>query len=97
MHVIGRKALREFAFAHADSEAALNAWFKVAERAEWKSLVEVRAVYPHADPVGECMVFNIHGNRYRLICGIDYEEQMIYIKHVLTHQDYDRGRWKSGC
>ena len=97
MHVISRKALREFASVHPDSEAPLDAWYRIAKKAEWENLVQVREVYPHADPVGECTVFNIRGNRYRLICGIDYEGQVIYIRHVLTHKDYDRGGWKSGC
>jgi mRNA interferase HigB len=95
--VISRKALREFALAHPDSEQALDTWFRIASKAEWKNLAEVRETYAHADPVGECTVFNIRGNHYRLICGIDYESQVIYIKHVLIHKDYDRGEWKSAC
>jgi mRNA-degrading endonuclease HigB of HigAB toxin-antitoxin module len=47
--------------------------------------------------VGDCTVFNIRGNHYRLICGIRYERQVIYIKYVLTHKQYDLGGWKNGC
>ena len=95
--MISRKALREFALVHPDSEPALDSWFRIAKRAEWQNLVEVREIYSQADAVGECTVFNIRGNHYRLICGIDYEAQVIYIKYVLIHRDYDRGGWKSGC
>lgn len=97
MHVISRKALREFALIHPDSEASLDAWFRMARRAQWRNLAEVRQIYPHADAVGDCTVFNIRGNHYRLICGIRYERQVIYIKYVLTHKQYDLGGWKNGC
>jgi mRNA interferase HigB len=97
VHVISRKTLREFALRHNDAEAALDTWFRCAKRANWKNLAEVRLVYPHADNVGECTVFNIRGNRFRLICGVDYEAQVVYIRRILTHQQYDRGEWKRGC
>jgi HigB_toxin, RelE-like toxic component of a toxin-antitoxin system len=59
--------------------------------------VETRLDFPHADPVGECTVFNIEGNKYRLITKIRYNKQRVYIIHVLTHKEYDREKWKDDC
>jgi mRNA interferase HigB len=57
--------------------------------------VEVQAVYPKAEAVGNFTVFNIKGNKYRLILSINYEQQIIYIKYVLTHAEYDKENWKN--
>jgi len=54
-------------------------------------------MYPQADQVGRCTVFNIGGNNYRLIAAIHYNTGVVYIRHVLTHAEYDRGAWKKGC
>ena len=75
-------------------ERPLTAWYKVAKKAEWKSLVDVKQTYSSADYVDPYTVFNIRGNRYRLIVHIKYEWQTIFIKHVLTHEEYDKGDWK---
>ena len=76
----------------------MDAWFRIAKSATWKNLEQARAVYPHADgvPVGKKVytVFNLMGNSFRLITGINYEGQTIFIRHVLTHAEYDKGVWK---
>jgi mRNA interferase HigB len=94
MRVISRKALREFAERHEQAKGSLDAWYHTARHATWGSLVDVKAVYSHADLVGELTVFNISGNRYRLITYINYSSQKIFIKTVLTHAEYDKGEWK---
>ena len=94
MHVISRKKLKEAALIHRDAEAALHAWFKVAESATWRSINEVRKTYASADSIGKFTVFNIKGNKYRLIVKIEYTYQKIFIKHVLTHAEYDKEEWK---
>jgi len=66
----------------------------VAKHACWRSLVDVRQVYPHADFVDPFTVFNIKGNAYRLVTKIEYRWQMIFVKHLLTHAEYDKGDWK---
>ncbi len=94
MHVISFKNLREYAQTHADSQEALNNWYKVAVKAKWSKLVEVQQVFPKAEAVGNFTVFNIKGNKYRLIVSIDYLGQLIYIKYILTHGEYDKEDWK---
>lgn len=62
-----------------------------------QNLVELRVVFPQADIVGECTVFNVGGNKYRLITKVDFVRQMVYVRFVLTHREYDREKWKSDC
>jgi len=97
LHVISHKALREFAIKHPDAAAPLEDWYKIAVAARWQNLNEVRATFPHADLVGECTVFNIGGNKYRLVTIIIYAVKRVYIRFVMTHAEYDRGRWKHDC
>ncbi len=94
MHVISRKALRQFWERHPDSQSALSRWFKVMRHTDFRNLSELRAAFPNADPVGELIVFNIGGNKYRLIASLHFNRGKIYVRHVLTHQEYDKGNWK---
>jgi len=91
--------LREFWVQHPDAEEPLRRWYKTAIHAEWGSLQDTRLDYPHADSVqtktsGPLTVFNIGGNKYRLIVRIRYDHQLINVRQVLTHAKYDQGRWK---
>jgi mRNA interferase HigB len=94
MHIISYKRLRSFGERHADCRTALDSWFKVEAKASWSNLVEVQSVFPKAEAVGKFTVFNIKGNRYRLIVSINYDKQLIFIKYVLTHAEYDKENWK---
>ncbi|MCF2145507.1 type II toxin-antitoxin system HigB family toxin [Desmonostoc muscorum LEGE 12446] len=94
MHIISFRILREYAEKHADCQEVLSNWYKVATKAKWSNLVEVQQVFPKAEAVGNFTVFNIKGNKYRLIVSIDYEGQLIYIKYILTHAEYDKENWK---
>lgn len=94
MHVISRKKLKESSAKHRNLEAPLDAWFRIAKRASWKNLAEVRKTFSSADAVGKWTVFNLKGNQYRLIAEINYALNRIYIRYVLTHAEYDRGGWK---
>ncbi len=95
MHVISRKKLREFCRTHGDCDEALDDWYKIASKAEWGNLIEVQTAFPQAEAVGNFTVFNIKGNKYRLIVSINYEKQVIYVKYILTHAQYDKDKWKN--
>jgi len=95
MHVISYRRLREYARNHNDCNDPLDNWYKVATKANWSNLIEVQCVFPTAEAVGNFTVFNIKGNQYRLIVSIDYQRQLIYIKYVLTHAEYDKDDWKN--
>lgn len=94
MHVISRKKLLEASSLHGDLVEPLDAWYRIAKKATWQNLVEVRQQMPTADAAGKFVVFNIKGNRYRLIAEIFYASQVVLIRHVLTHAEYDKGAWK---
>jgi mRNA interferase HigB len=94
MHVISYRRLREFSKQHADCGEALDNWFKVVSKESWSNLLAIQCIFPKAEAVGNFTVFNIKGNKYRLIVSIDYERQLMYIKYVLTHAEYDKEKWK---
>lgn len=94
MHVISNRRLKEFYKIHPDIEVPLDGWYRIAKSSQWKNLVEVRQTFPSADLVGNFTVFNIKGNTYRLITSIDYARQLIYVKYILTHAEYDKEKWK---
>lgn len=94
MHIIRRKKLKEAAVRRVELEGPLDAWFRIAKKAAWRSLADVRKTVSSADAVGKWTVFNIKGNLYRLIAEITSNSGRIYVRHVLTHAEYDRGGWK---
>ena len=94
MHVITLRRLREFWTIHPDAEGSLRSWYRVVKQAHWQHFADVRALYGSADQVGKFTVFNIAGNKYRLITVIHFNTGRVYVRQVLTHPAYDRGHWK---
>jgi mRNA interferase HigB len=94
MHLISRKMLLEAAEKHGDIGVPLDAWHRIAKKAEWRSLMEVRRDMPTADGVGKFTVFHIKGNAYRLITEINYQTGRVFLRQVLTHAEYSKGAWK---
>ena len=91
MHVITRKRLNGFAAEHRDSEGPLAAWFHLVRRKRYAHASEVRADFRAASFLGRWRtVFNIGGNKYRLVVDIRYDLGRIYIRQVLTHAEYTR-------
>lgn len=93
VQVISRRELFALASVHPDRLAAANVWFQTARGARWRSLMDVRRDFPTADQVKSLLIFDLRGNRYRLIVRVNYEGQRLYIKELLTHAGYDRRRW----
>lgn len=99
MRLIDIKTLERFWRRHADAEKPLMRWYQIAKEAEWENIDEVRRFYSHADAVvvgsGKTVtIFNVGGNKYRLVTAVHYNTQIIYIMMVLTHSEYDRENWK---
>lgn len=94
MHVILRKPLREFWQEHGDAEEPLRRWLQIARRAEWGDFAALRRDFPSADRGGHLTVINIGGNKYRLILEIFFQDQVVLVRNVLTHRDYDDGTWR---
>ena len=94
MHVITRKRLNEFAEKYPDTRSSLAHWYTIMRKNRFSNLAKLRETFSHADQVGKFTVFNIGGNKVRLIAAVHYNRNKIYIRHVLTHQEYDTGKWK---
>lgn len=97
--MISLKPLREFWERHNDAEEPLRLWYKTANSGKWSSLQDVRQTYPHADSVKSASgdnltVFNIGGNKYRLVARIRYDYQLVNVRAVMTHNEYDESKWK---
>ncbi len=94
MRVITRKRLIIFAEKHPKSKNSLDDWFNIVSKTDYSSFSDLRKTFPKADKVRNLTVFNIGGNKVRLITAIHYNTKCIYIRHVLTHAEYDKGNWK---
>jgi mRNA interferase HigB len=94
MRVSALRRLREFWARHPDAEGSLRSWYQVARQARWQRFLDVRAFYGSADQVGKFTVFNIAGNKYRMITVIHFNTGRVYVRRILTHAEYDRGAWK---
>ena len=91
MRVIAKKILRDFWTVHNDCEQQLKSWFQEASKAEWKNSNEIKQEYPSASILNDNrIVFNIKGNKYRLIVKINFGYQMVWIRFIGTHAEYDK-------
>ena len=94
MKLISNRALREFSEAHPQSEEPLQSWRHIIEHNSFDSFAALRQTFRSVDKVGDRHVFNIGGNKYRLVATIAYSIQTVWVKKVLTHMEYDKGAWK---
>lgn len=94
MKLISNKMLREFAALRPSAEAPLQAFRLLVEKGHYPHFAALSTTFRGVDKVGERYVFNIGGNKYRLIAAIAFAPQLLWIKAVLTHADYDEGDWK---
>lgn len=94
MHIITRKRLNDFAEKHPDVTPSLQHWYRSMKVGRFSSFAELRSIFPSADQVGKLTVFNIGGGKARLIAAIHYNREKVYVRAVLTHEEYDKGKWK---
>lgn len=97
MHIISRKRLREFWELNSSALLPLDEWYKRLKKINPTNLAELRKIFPTADLLGKCTVFNVGGNKYRVITKIDFRRQTVYVRFVLTHSEYDKNKWKTDC
>lgn len=92
MRIIAFSSLRRFwERGHAKAEGPLRAWYTEVSGAQWKSMVDIKARYPHASVIdAERVVFNIHGNAYRLVVKVWFAGQSVWVKFIGTHAEYDK-------
>lgn len=94
MHIISRKRLNKFADNYPETKTALAQWYETMKKNNFGNFAELRLMFPAADQVSKLTVFNIGGNKVRLIAAIHYNRRKVYIRAVLTHAQYDEGKWK---
>ena len=92
MRVISNKALKDFAELHTQADALLQAWRQLIESRSFGSFADLKQVFNSVDRVGDFYVFNIGGNKYRLIAAIHFDKQRLFIRHVFTHTQYNHWR-----
>lgn len=94
MKLISNKVLREFATVHPDAAQPLQDFRRLIESGDFSNFAQLKASFSSVDKVGDKYVFNIGGNKYRLVAAIAFHPGLVWIKAVLTHGDYDKGTWK---
>ena len=92
MRVISNKALTNFSAIHPTAEEPMQAWRKIIESRLFVSFADIKTAFNAADKVGYYYVFDIGGNKYRIVAAIHFDHQKLYIRHVFTHKEYDK--WK---
>ena len=97
MHIITRKRLNKFAEKYPDTENALADWYHLIKQNNFTNFAELKAIFSSTDKVGKLTVFNIGGNKYRLITKFEFLKKTVYIKFVLTHKQYDKAAWINEC
>ena len=94
VHVVSHKAIRIFGEVHPDSRGPLGFWYRVAKRATWTSFPEVKQSFNSADFVAPYVIFDIGGNKYRLLSEINFRRSVLFVRAIMTHKDYVKGGWK---
>jgi mRNA interferase HigB len=94
VRLVGRDLIQRFARAHPDSRSSLKSWTQVMESNSFRHFVELKKTFGSADQVKPHTVFDISGNKYRLIAVVDYALQSVSVECVLTHAEYSEGRWR---
>jgi mRNA interferase HigB len=101
MRVISKARLKQFwkLPGHEDAEGSLRAWYTHinSKTVSWQAWADVKASFASASIVGDCTVFNIGGNKYRLISRVRYSTQKVFILKMMTHGEYDEDKWKGEC
>ena len=94
MHVISKAVLRRFWIKHPCAQRPRTEWCKVVSKAVWSTFADVKATHPTADWVNPLVVFDIGGNKYRLIASVHFNRGKVFVRNVLTHAEYNLGDWK---
>lgn len=97
MWIVSLKRLREFWTDHGRAQIPLRSWYTQTTAAYWRNFAELRATFPAADLVGNCTVFNIAGNHYRLITRVLFPSHKVFVLRVMTHREYDQIDWATQC
>ena len=95
MRVISRKKVSDFILGNLESKASLETWYRILSKSSFSSFADLRLTFPSADQVSDLTVFNISGNKFRLIAAIHYNRQILYVREILSHAEYNKNKWRS--
>ncbi|HXM43279.1 MAG TPA: type II toxin-antitoxin system HigB family toxin [Bryobacteraceae bacterium] len=95
MHIVSHKAIRIFCQEHPQARNAMDHWYRVAKQATWSSFAEVKQSFNTADFVAPHVVFDIGGNKWRLVAEMNFTRRVLFIRRIMTHKEYMKGTWKS--
>jgi mRNA interferase HigB len=94
VHVITRQRIKDFIEKHPDCRSSLENWYRIIRKTDYNTFSELKQHFSTADMVENFVVFNISGNKYRLIAAIHFNRKKVYIRDILTHIEYDRNKWR---
>src|SRR5579885_1068194 len=97
MHIISKKPLREFWEKHSGTEQSLKDWWTITSKTSWANFPSIKQTFNTTAVYGSCYIFDVGGNKVRLIAKIRFDKQTLYVRRVLTHPEYDKGAWKNDC
>ena len=94
MRIISKKKILDFSREHSESKSSLENWYRVVNKSEFSNFAELRRAFSSADQVDGMTVFNVAGNKYRLIAAIHYNRRIVFVRDILTHVEYDKNKWR---
>lgn len=96
MRVITKKRINDFISKYPESQSSLLKWYRIVSNTDFNSFNELPQCFSNDDSLEKYTVFDISAHKYRLIAVIHYSRKIIYIRHVLTHSEYEKGKWRDG-
>lgn len=96
MHILTRGRIVDAIAKFPEAESALLSWYSIMKKSEPKDFAELKQLFPAVDKVGQFHVFDIGGNKIRLIAVVKFQGRRVYIRHILSHKEYDQNKWKEG-
>lgn len=95
MHIITKRIIVEAKTLHPQCASALDGWYRIVKNNAFNSFADLKTSFNAIDKVGDLYVFDIGGNKLRLIASIHFNRQKLYIRYILTHKEYDKGDWRN--
>lgn len=100
MRIISERTIRKYYRENPESETALREWIRAVRIADWHSFIGLKNTFNHADIFKKCIIFDVGGNKWRIIGKVEYQRHLVFIKAILTHDEYTykNGKlWKPAC
>lgn len=94
MHVITQSRIWAAKAKYPDAASALDGWYRVIKKNQFNNFAELKRSFNSVDKIGSVFVFDIGGNKIRLIATIHFQRKKVYIRNILTHKEYDKNQWK---